>query len=110
MLDPGLIYVEQEVRFDATFTNSSGVAADPDTVKFRAMSPSAVETALEYGSDAAVQKTATGKYTADFTPDEAGQWWYRWETTGTGLKTAIEGHFNVQHSPFFDPPYRAYRR
>lgn len=108
MLEPGKIFINTEVRFTASFTDSSGAAVNPTTVKFRAFSPSGVDTTLTYGDDPEVLNPLTGSFTADFTPDQAGHWYYRWESTGTGTTTAREGRFNVQYSPFFDPPNRAY--
>jgi hypothetical protein len=102
MLEPGIIYVETELRLTAAFTDSDGTAIDPDTVTFSIFSPSGGETAYVYGTDDEVQKASTGNYTADVVPDEAGRWHFRWKTTGTGTRIALEGDFIVRRSAFFD--------
>ena len=108
MLEPGKIYVETELRLTAAFTDSSGTAVDPDTVTFKTFSPSRTSASYVYGTDSEVQKASTGNYTADITPDQAGRWSFRWETTGTGKKIALEGDFIVQKSVFFADPLADY--
>lgn len=102
MLTPGLIYVNAELRFTASFFDQDGIGVDPTTVTFRTKSPCGVEASYTYGTDANVLRASLGNYTADFTVDTAGRWHYRWQTTGTGTVTANEGMFNVQRSAFFD--------
>jgi hypothetical protein len=109
MIEPGRYFIGGEVRITASFVDSSGDPVDPDTVTFRTCSPNNTKASYVYGTDSEVQKTSTGNYTADFTPDKAGRWFYRWETTGTGTKIAIEaGDLIVQRSPFFDSTDTAY--
>jgi len=108
MLTPGKFYVNTELRLEASFETDDGTAVDPDTVKFRTYAPSGAKATYTYGDDSEVQRTSTGNYTADIVPDEAGRWHYRWETTGTGTKIALEGDFIIQQSAFFDDPYPAY--
>ena len=108
MRTPGKFYVNTEMRLEATFENSDGTAVDPDTVKFRTYAPSGAKASYTYGDDDEVQRESAGKYTADIVPDEAGRWHYRWETTGTGTKIALEGDFLIQESVFFDPPILDY--
>jgi hypothetical protein len=64
------------------------------------MSPDDVETSYTYGTDAALVRAATGNYYVDVTPDIAGRWWFRCETTGP--VSAQEGDFLVQASAFVD--------
>ena len=104
MLEPGKIYINTELRLRASFQDSTGSPVDPDTVKFLTRSPYGRTVTYVYGTDAQVQRASTGIYTADFTPEEAGRWHYRWETTGTGTKIALEGDFIVQKSAFFNSP------
>jgi hypothetical protein len=109
MIEPGRYFIGGEVRITASFVDSSGDPVDPDTVTFRTCSPNNTKASYVYGTDSEVQKTSTGNYTADFTPDRAGRWHYRWQTTDAGTTTAIEGRdLIVQRSPFFDSTDTAY--
>jgi len=108
MRTPGKFYVNTVMRLEATFENDDGTAVDPDTVKFRTYAPSGATATYTYGDDDEVQRESTGNYTADITPDEAGRWHYRWETTGTGTTIALESDFLIQESAFFDPPGHNY--
>lgn len=102
MLTPGRYYPGSPIRHTITFTDESGAGVDPSTVTFKAYSPCGREYSFVYGTDDEVQKTTTGNYYAEITPEEAGDWLYRWQTTGTGTTYAEEGRFNVNHSPFYD--------
>lgn len=102
MLAPGKNYINTEIRLTASFVDSDGDAVDPDTVTFKTYSPQGLVASYVYGTDSEVQKASTGNYTADVTPDKAGRWHFRWETTGTGTVLALEGDFIIQRSPFFD--------
>lgn len=102
MLAPGKIYINTELRLTVTFRDDDGTLVDPDTVVIRTMSPCGTEATYTYATDDEVQKSSTGIYTADITPDEAGRWHFRWQTTGTGKTTALEGDFIVQNSVFYD--------
>lgn len=108
MLEPGKIYVGTEIRLTAEFKDSAGTAIDPDTVTFKTFSPSRTEASFVYGTDSEVQKASTGNYTADIVPDEAGRWFVRWETTGTGKVITLEDNFIVRKSVFVDDPLADY--
>lgn len=82
------------VRCTGTFTNADGDAVDPTAVIFKTKDPSGNITTLTYGVDAALVKSATGVYYVDVDVDEAGLWWYRFESTGTG-QAAGEDKFTV---------------
>jgi hypothetical protein len=101
-LAPGKYYVNTVMRLTSHFENDAGTDVDPSTVTFKLRSPSGVETSLVYGTDSDIGKSSVGDYYADFTPDEAGRWFYRWESTGTGTTIATEGNFLIQYSPFYD--------
>ena len=105
---PGKYYVNTVVRLTVNFEEDDGDDVDPTTVTFKTMSPSWVETSYVYGTDDEVQKASVGNYTADVTPDEAGRWRFRWETTGTGTTIAVEGDFLVQYSAFYDDVFSDY--
>jgi hypothetical protein len=87
------------VRCDVSFTDMSGVAADPTAVLFKYEDPSENETTLTYGVDVEVVRDAVGEYHVDVTIDEAGRWAYRWEGTGT-VVSATELEFDVRKSRF----------
>jgi hypothetical protein len=108
MLAPGKIYYGTVLRLTATFVDGDGTATNPDTVTLKTYSPSGTETSYVYGTDAEMQRPATGSYTGDITPDEPGRWFYRWETTGDGTTITNEGAFNVQDSPFYSGSSEAY--
>lgn len=102
MLAPGKRYVNSPVALTANFQSAAGSDVDPTTVTLRTMSPSRVEETYVYGTDSELVRDNTGDYTGTITPDEAGRWHYRWQTTGTNLVVADEGNFLVQSSEFFD--------
>jgi len=87
------------VTLSEAFRDGAGELVDPDTVKFLYTPPSGVTVELVYGTDAEVVKDSTGNYHVDLTPDEAGQWVYRWESTGSG-QAAENGEFMVEPSAF----------
>lgn len=107
LINPGLNFNSGTVRINALFQDASEVAVDPTTVTFRTYSPSGSQASYEYGTDAEVVKVETGVYYAEISPDAAGRWYYRWETTSPVI--ADEGDFIVQRSPFFDGMQDAYR-
>ena len=61
----------------------SGAYVDPTTVTFRTKDPSGNLSAHDYGVDVNVTTPATGSYRYDLLLDEAGDWWLRWEGTGS---------------------------
>ena len=101
MLEPGRTYINSEKRIRVRFTDEDGDAVNPTTVTIRTMDPTGAEETYVYGTDSEVQRESTGNYLADITPDSAGRWYYRWQTTGTGTTTAMEGSFLVQDSIFY---------
>jgi hypothetical protein len=99
---PGKYYVNSPLRLTVNFQDDDGDDTDPTGVLIKVMSPSGVSTTYTLGRDSEVQYVNAGDYTADITPDEAGRWRFRWETTGTGTTLAVEGDFLVQYSAFYD--------
>jgi hypothetical protein len=105
MLSPGKIYPGTVIRIPIVFSDEEGVAVDPDSVTFRLMSPCRSESSYTYGTDAELTQTSAGNYQMDIPSTvltEGGRWFYRWQTTGVGTTTALEGNFVVQASVFFD--------
>lgn len=72
----------QKVRCAVVFT-VSGVATDPTTVTAKIKDPSGNTTTYVYGAGVDVVKDSTGNYHIDVTTDEAGEWFFRFEGTGT---------------------------
>lgn len=87
------------VHITGTFADSVGDPVDPTTVTFKYTNPSGTTVALVYGTDAELVKDEVGAYSVDLTPDESGQWLYRWESTGDG-QAAEHGEFIVEPSAF----------
>lgn len=81
-------------RLTATFT-MDGAAVDPSTVSLIVKAPDGTLTTKVYGTDAELERTATGVYRMDLTITQAGTYRYRWVSTGTG-KAAEEGQFDVR--------------
>jgi hypothetical protein len=86
------------VRCTGTFA-SSGTNVNPSAVMFKVRTPAGVVTTYTYGVDAALVRDATGVYHVDVSADTAGDWLYRFWSTGTG-QAAEEGRFRVQSSLF----------
>ena len=99
MLAPGLHYVNSPIALSLNLTDASGNDYDPTTVTLKTKSPSGIDATYVYGTDSEVTRTDAGDYVGTITPDESGQWFYRWETTGGVIAT--EGTFLVQRSRFF---------
>ena len=87
------------VRVDISFTNSAGDYIDPTGVVFKHKDPSENTTTLTYGDDAELVKDDTGKYYVEIDADEAGDWFVRAESTGTG-QAAAESTFHVRDTYF----------
>jgi hypothetical protein len=105
---PGPRYINSPLSERVQFQNDSGTDVDPTTVIFKTCSPSGVAASYVYGTDGEVEKESVGDYVATVTPDEAGRWFFRWESTGTDKTIALEGTFLIQTSVFFDSPFTDY--
>jgi hypothetical protein len=79
----------QVVRATGTFKNAAGDIFDPSVVKFRVRTPAAVVTEYIYGQNADLVKDSTGIYHFDVVLGAAGQWKYRWISTGTGATAKV---------------------
>lgn len=81
------------------------VAVDPTTVTLRLMSPSMVRTDIDYDPNQTaptpedIARSDVGEYSAQVVLDEAGEWSYRWEGTGT-CQAVDEGKFAANGSVF----------
>lgn len=92
--------IGDQVVCQGTFTDgTSGALVDPTNVFFQFKDPSGAITTYEYGVDPELQKLSTGVYSATVEPDDDGDWYYRFYSTGTG-KASGENRFNVKSSEF----------
>ncbi len=98
MLKNGRLYPGTVLRISVTFTDDTGTAVNPTTVKFKTRDPRGTERTYTYGVDAALQNNGVGIYFFDVTPDQHGRWFYRWEATGQTM--AKEDSFIVLTSKF----------
>ena len=86
------------VRTSCQFVDrTTGQAVDPATVRCIYRKPDATTTTLVYGVDNALIKDSTGNYHVDLNANQAGPWWYRWESTGAS-QGAYEGTFEIRPS------------
>ncbi len=95
--------IGDSIRLSVLFQALDFTPTDPAAIKVRIMKPSGTIVILTYGTGTEVVRDSAGTYHADFIPadnTEAGDWYYRWEGTGT-LQAANEGIFKVRPSPFF---------
>ncbi len=89
--------VGDKIRISCTFT-SGGTPTDPTTVTVKVKEPGGTVTTgtLALGQ---VVKDDIGDYHYDFTIDEAGRHWYRFEGAGA-LVASAETDFMVRASEF----------
>lgn len=73
----------------------TGVVMDPDVVNLSIKKPDNTVATYVYNTDPEIEKNATGQYHMDVDTDQAGQWRYRWWSTGDG-QAAQEKVFVVQ--------------
>jgi len=87
------------VRASGVFTDSDDADQDPTVVVCKYRTPAAMTTTLTYGTDDEVVKDSTGHYHVDISLTASGDWYYRWESTGTG-QAAEEERIIVESSKF----------
>src|SRR5512146_1523380 len=93
------------VRIKAAFSHpDTGQPLDPATLKLLTRDPAGVEKEYGYGTDEEVVRVSAGVYHGYVLPDSAGEWTYRWESTGANLwspgQGAEEKTFTVRPSAF----------
>jgi len=86
-----------KVRLTARFT-VSGVLTDPTTVTLKIRNLLGVTSTYTYAL-AQITKSAVGVYYKDISLDRSGEWFYRWEGTGT-VEAANETYLDVKDSEF----------
>lgn len=83
------------VRCTGAFTNLAGTAIDPSTVLFKTKNPADTVVTYTYPTSPELVKDSVGNYHVDVNANLDGQWWTRWESTGTG-QAAQESSFYVK--------------
>lgn len=83
------------VRLTGTLATAAGAPVDPSTAKVTVKAPDGTETVYVYGVDAFPERSQSGVYYVDVIPNQVGDWYYRFESTGTG-QAEDEGHFRVK--------------
>lgn len=99
---PNEYFIGEQIRVTGTFQDVDGVNADPAAVFFTIRDPdSTISTHItyEYGVDPELVKSAVGVYYVDIDGDEAGHWYTRMYSTGSGA-AAEEGEFRVKSTRF----------
>lgn len=86
------------VRCTSAFA-ASGTNVNPEAIMFKVKTPSGVVTTYTYGTDTALVRDATGVYHVDVSATEAGEYVYRFWSTGIG-QAAAEGQFVVKSTLF----------
>ena len=85
----------EQATFDTDGSLPVGVGQDPTTVAFKYKNPAGTVTTLNYPADPALVKQVAGSYYVHVNANADGQWWTRWESTGTG-QAASESTFFVK--------------
>ncbi|CAN1724428.1 conserved protein of unknown function [Hyphomicrobium sp. 1Nfss2.1] len=106
MLKNGRTYPGNPMQLTVTLVDENGTAVDPDTVTFKTYDPWDRKVTYTYGTDSEVTRSSAGVYVAEITPDKAGRWKFRWQTTGPVFAT--EDSFIVLTSPFYEDCYEDY--
>ena len=83
------------VRLTATFTDLSGSPSDPSAIVLRIKQPDTSIVVHNFPGD--ISKSATGVYFYDLPINESGDYFYRYESTGT-VQAAGESLFHVYKS------------
>jgi len=90
--------INSVVRLEVTFRNAANALTDPSTIELQYQDPTGNETTKTFAS-AELTKSSTGIYYFDLTVDEAGIWFYRYESSGVP-KASAESTFDVSVSQF----------
>lgn len=89
-------WIDQPVRIKGSFRVDGDLTA-PSTVTVKVLEPDGTETSY---ATASLTNPSTGVYYYDYTPPNAGRYFYRIESTGTA-KAAQEGQFRVMATTTF---------
>jgi hypothetical protein len=85
------------VRLTGSLATAAGVVVDPTTLTVTIKAPNGTKTEYTYGDDAYPVRSAAGVYYVEVTPDQVGDWYYKFQSSGTG-QAADEGMFRVRAS------------
>jgi hypothetical protein len=92
-------YPGDAITLQATFTNLSGVNADPTTVALKVEDPGGVVTTYTY-ADLDITKAATGVFQYVLSVTLEGRYWYQWTGTGTVQVASPDQLITVQPTRF----------
>ncbi len=99
-------YQDSTIRFSCRFRDLlSHTDYDPQDITVRIKPeptttvPTPTETTYAYGTDPELVRDSLGHYHADFAPDVAGTWLYRWEGEGPEM-VITEGKVVVRETFF----------
>lgn len=84
------------VRLSVAFLNSSGVAANPTTVRLRLLDPAGKLTLYTSANGVANPSTGAFTYDLDLTGAKPGEWKYAWESES--FTAGDDGAFLVDSS------------
>lgn len=90
------------VEVDGSFEDKLGRAYDPATVMCKIRDPDFIETTFTFGTDMALVKDVTGKYSMWMLPNKAGTWGYRF-VGANPQSVADEEFFEVTASRYVSP-------
>lgn len=85
------------VRITIFTVDRNDAPADPTVLKLYLRNPTGTLTTLTYGTDLSLVKVTTGSYEVVVSPTVAGDWWYRWDSTGTATSGTEETRFRVRN-------------
>lgn len=99
---PNSYALGQNVRCSVVIRDVATQAlVDPTGVRFMVREPNDTVTTHVYGVDPELIKDGVGQYHDDVTLDDDGDWYYRWEGTGTHIG-ACENRMCVRKSVFYE--------
>jgi hypothetical protein len=81
------------------YFEENGERVVPDTVTFKIKNPNGNVSTYVYGTDDELEKDAENLFSIDIEASVPGQWFYRFESTGTG-QAAFESEFIVRKGQF----------
>ncbi len=88
--------IGDKVRETATFSNVSGTATDPTTIKCHVENPAGTVTSYTYAATSGdISRSGAGVYLLDITTTGHGLYELRWAGTGT-IVANVEGWFSVR--------------
>lgn len=97
---PNVYDVGDCVELQGEFTDpDTHLPLDPTAVYLQIKTPSGTTTTYQYGVDSIITHNATGDYRAQISMTEAGEWYYRFYSTGAGQASG-ERSISVRQTHF----------